>query len=98
MPINEENLGPAEESLKLLEQRVYVERMGDGYRLTPEWTNVYSTTMRLAAERTEKPPMEVRNQAMIEAILYKGPANREEIIYMAADILALSRAGAVRMF
>jgi len=87
----------AEEALKLLEQRGYVEQIGNGHRLTPEWVNVYSTAMRLATERTEKPPWEVRDQAIIEAILYKGPANREDIVYMTVGILALARTGAVRM-
>lgn len=101
-PFNRKQKNLAEEYTKkgipLLEERCYVERDGDKVHLTPEWFTVYSACLQQNAQETGRSLIEAREDALIEAILYKGSATTKEIAYMSACIRALAKLNAARLF
>ncbi len=87
----------ADRGIALLKNRGYVEQNGDGVRLTSEWTRIYSICLQRNLE-TGSTLLDVRDESLIQTLLYKGAATKDELSYMFDVINSLNKSGAYRLF
>ncbi len=78
-----------EKGISLLERRGFVERVGEGYSVTPKFWNTYTASMNVMTRDPENQgksffqfALEKRYDALIETILFEDLATKEEIYYM----------------